>query len=224
VFSPDGLTIAFLSNRDGGENAVYLKNVDGGGAEKVFPETGDITVIGDWSRDGRWLTFFRTGVDTGWDVWALAMSGPEKGQVIPVVEGPFLELRPSFSPDGRWIVYESDESGRPEVYVRSFPGPGGQWQISTDGGEEARWSEDGTEIFYLAPGGSVMSVPVSTAATFNAGRPREVFQVRLQSMIVRNRWLADRDGERFLVVAPQDASGSVPMTVVLNWPEALRED
>ena len=117
----------------------------------------------------------------------------------------------------------SNESGRMEVYVQPFPGPGGKWQISTDGGREPQWSDDGREIRYLSPGGALMSVPVTPGPSFSAGTPRELFDVRLQPIIVRNRWLATPDGERFLLLQPQGSNRSLPMTVVLDWAEALPE-
>jgi hypothetical protein len=151
------------------------------------------------------------------------MDGEEKGTARPLVNGPFIEVLPRFSPDGRWIAYISDESGRFEVYVQPFPGPGGKWQISTNGGREPQWGDDGREIRYLSPGGGLMSVPVSAGPTFSAGTPRELFDVRLQPLIIRNRWLATPDGERFLFLQPEGSSRSLPMTVVLNWAEALPE-
>ena len=222
VWSPDGKTIAFTSNRGGGAGDLYLKSATGSGQEDLLLKTGEMMLAQDWSRDGRWIAFSRLGAKTGWDVWALAMDGPDRGKATPVVQGPFVEFRPSFSPDGRWIVYESNESGRFEVYVRPFPGSGGKWQVSTAGGTEPWWGGDGREIYYLSPGSKLVSVPVTTGASFTAGQPSDLFDVRLQPIQLRNRWVPDRSGGRFLFLEPEGTARSLPMTVVLNWPEALR--
>jgi Tol biopolymer transport system component len=223
VFSPDGTSIVFASNRAGGSYDLYVKDASGSGPARELLTTENNLTPCDWSRDGHWLAYHANGGETTWDVWVLAMDGEEKGTATPFVQGPFIEVVPRFSPDGRWIVYLSDESGRFEVYVQPFTGPGGKWQVSTDGGDDPMWSAGGREILYVAPGGALMSVPVTLGTTFTAGSPRDLFQVRLQPMILRNRWLATPDGERFLFLQPEGTNRSLPMTVVLNWAEALPE-
>jgi eukaryotic-like serine/threonine-protein kinase len=222
VFSPDGATIVFTSSRGEGAGDLYTKPTSGSGRAELLFRTGEAMLAQDWSRDGRWIALSRLGAKTGWDVWALGMSGPEKGKAMPVVQGPFLELRPSFSPDGRWIVYESNESGRFEVYVKPFPGPGGKWQVSTAGGTEASWSRDGKEIFYVSPGSKLVAVPVAAGATFTAGQPKPLFDVRLQPIQLRNRWVVNGDATRFLFLEPEGTTRALPTTVVLNWSETLR--
>ena len=221
VFSPDGKTIVFGSNRGGGSYDLYAKDAAGGGAAQELLKTEISVTPCDWSRDGHWLAFHGPSKDTGWDVWVLAMDGPEQGKAIPFVQGQFTEALPRFSPDGRWIVYMSNESGQFEVYVKPFPGPGGKWQVSTDGGREPQWSADGKEIVYVAEGGTLVSVPVTTGTTFTASKPHELFPVRLQPITIRNRWLVAPDGQRFLLLEPEGTSRSLPMTVVLNWAATL---
>ena len=223
VWSPDGTRIVFSSNRDGGSYGLFVKDATGGGQAEEVPNSGPSGVPCDWSRDGRWMAFHANQEDTGWDLWVLAMDGEEAGTATPFVQGRFTEVLPRFSPDGRWIAYISNESGRMEVYVQPFPGPGGKWQISTDGGREPQWSDDGREIRYVSPGGVLMSAAVTTGSAFTAATPRELFDVRLQPIVVRNRWLATPDGERFLFLQPQGSNRSLPMTVVLDWAEALPE-
>jgi Tol biopolymer transport system component len=222
VFSPDGKSIVFSSTRGGGSPDLYIKSAAGSGQATLLFKAGEPLLAQDWSRDGRWIALNRQGAKTGWDIWALSMDGPDKGKAIPVVQGPFVELRPSLSPDGHWMAYESNESGRSEVYARPFPGPGGKWQVSNAGGSEPFWSGDGREIYYVSPGSKLVAVPVTTGATFEAGQPRDLFDVRLQPILLRNRWLVSRDGTRFLFLQPEGAARALPMTVVLNWPEALR--
>ncbi len=143
------------------------------------------------------------------------------GDAFPVVKTPFFEGRPRFSPDGRWIAYESDESGRSEIYVRHFPGPGGRWQVSTSGGSEPWWSADGREIFYLDEEENIVSVAVRAADVFTAALPEVLFKARLCPSGQRNRYVVASDGQRFLMVSPVESQTIPPMTVVLNWDAAL---
>ena len=221
VWSPDGATIVFTSTRD---NAIglYTKSALGGGAPTILYTSDSALGAQDWSRDGRFLLMNKMGAETGFDIWMLALDGPDKGKATPLVQTQFTEVRPAFSPDGHWFVYQSNESGRYEIYVQPFPGPGGKWQVSADGGQEPRWSGDGREILYLTPAGKLMAVPVTTGATFTAGRPAPLFSVRLAPIVIRNRWVASRDGKRFLFLEPEGAVRTVPMTVVMGWAEALR--
>jgi hypothetical protein len=150
---------------------------------------------------------------------ALPMDG--SGDAFPVVKTPFIEMRPRFSPDGRWIAYQSDESGRSEIYVRQFPGPGGRLQVSTSGGSEPWWSADGREIFYLDEEENIVSVAVRAADVFTAALPEVLFKARLCQSGQRNRYLVASDGQRFLMVSPVESQTIPPMTVVLNWDAAL---
>jgi hypothetical protein len=137
------------------------------------------------------------------------------------VGGPGSQTAARVSPDGRWIAYESDESGRYEVYVQSFPASGGKWQISTAGGAEPRWRGDSKELFYVARG-KLMAVEVKTgASTFEAGIPRTLFAPPLASDQRRNRYVVTADGKRFLVRTPVGET-SMPITVVMNWTAAVK--
>jgi hypothetical protein len=131
----------------------------------------------------------------------------------------FDEISPHFSPDGRWVSYHSNESGRFEVYVRPFPGPGAPSQVSTAGGSTSRWRHDGSELYYVSLDGKLMAVPMTTqGATLEPGTPMELFQIRyeLGVGVVRGQYAVATDG-RFLVNVTTGDSTSFPITLLLNW-------
>jgi eukaryotic-like serine/threonine-protein kinase len=137
------------------------------------------------------------------------------------VSASFNEGNGVFSPDGHWIAYESDESGRPEVYVQSFPLTNQKVRVSTGGGTDAAWSKNGGELFYLAADGSLMAVPYrATVTTFEPGAGKVLFP--LPGNVVRRSYAVTGDGRRFLIGEPVDESISEPITVVLNWLDELK--
>ncbi|MEX1243856.1 MAG: protein kinase [Thermoanaerobaculia bacterium] len=218
VWSPDGSRIVFTSEREG-ISSLLEKAATGQGEEKLLLKSADGRVVAtDWSRDGKYIAYSLRGKE-GWDIRVLPTFGDRKP--IPVVHSPFNELTAAFSPDGRFIAYQSNESGRNEVYVQTFPDPGGKWQVSTAGGLDASWRADGKEIFYRAPDQKLMEVDVQAAGTFQAGIPRPLFLARVPSGGFRNRYAATADGQRFLFVAPLGRDAMTPTTVVLNWFEGL---
>lgn len=221
VWSPDGTRILFHSSRGDG-NGLYVKNASGLGAvTEVFKSENDIYPY-SWSRDGDWLLAFERTAEKGWDVSAIGMSGPEAGKAKPLVSTNANEFFPSFSPDGRWIAYVSDESGQDEVYVRPFTGPEGKWQVSTGGGTEAWWSPLGDEIFYLSQSQRMMAVSVDTKNGFSYGAPQILFQARLwANTTTRARWVPAPDGKHFLLLEPENTAR--PMTLVQHWPQVLEQ-
>jgi len=220
LWSPDATQIVFSSTRDE-KRGLYRKDASGVGAAELLLEVDDGASPNSWSSDGRFLLYNTRGADTSWDIWALPMDG--SGEPFPVLKSEFFEVRPSFSPDGKWFAYESNESGRSEIYVRQFPGPGGQWQVSTDGGSEPMWSAVGNEVIFLDVGGNLSVVPVETGATFTAGLPEVLFDPVVFPTLQRNRYLAASDGERFLVLATMSGESIRPTTVVLNWSAGLED-
>jgi len=219
IWSPDGSRIVFSSSRGEGSDALYWKDASGAGAAELLLQAEEDIYPSDWSRDGSVLVFMRYGSDTSFDIWALPMEG--SSEPFPVLQSEFAEVRANFSPDGRWMVYNSNESGNMEVYVTQFPGPGGKWQVSTDGGTEPRWSADGSEIFYLDATENLVTVPVSTGDTFKAGLPETLFEAGIFPVIARNRYLATDDGQRFLMLSPISGESVRPISVVLNWRAGL---
>jgi Tol biopolymer transport system component len=139
---------------------------------------------------------------------------------MAVANSPFEERNGQFSPDGRWVAYQSNITGRFEIYVQPFPGPGGKWKVSTDGGTFPRWRGDGKELFFIAPNGKLMAVPIGTSgSTLEAGSPIALFQTRIVTGGLANQeaqYAISRDG-RFLINNRVDQSTTTPITLILNW-------
>jgi serine/threonine protein kinase/Tol biopolymer transport system component len=216
VWSADGTSIFFGGTRDG-SNKVYQKVANGTGPEIMVE--GSAKVPKDTSRDGRYLIAVTADSTpkTGSDIWVIPLFGERKP--IPYIQSEFHEGRPRLFPDARWLAYESDESKRNEIYVVSFPQPGGKWKISTNGGRDPAWSRDGRELYYYSPDGKIMAVDIKPGVQFQFGMPRRLFDVRVSTN--NTSFEVSKDG-RFLVPALVDQA-SIPMTVVLNWPEILKK-
>ncbi len=220
AWSPDGSRIAYASDARGPFALVQRLASGAGGVDTLYHSLGS-SGPSDWSRDGRWLTFMN--FDAGHaDLWALSLSGDHRAQ--PLLKSQFTTRDPVLSPDGKWLAYFSNESGHMEVYVQPFPGPGGKWQISTNGGVEPRWRGDGKELYYLTPDNELMAVPVSAGATFEAGIPVKLFEHALPpGPGTRNRYVPTADGKRFLLVAPVESPAAETFTVVLDWTAEARK-
>jgi hypothetical protein len=152
-----------------------------------------------------------------WDLWVLPMTGNDRTPVA-VANTPFAERMGQFSPNGRWLAYETNESGRPEIVVQSFPQARGRFAVSTGGGIAPRWSIDGREIFFIAPDGQMMAVPVdANGAIFEAGRPTALFASDINIQPFKFQYAVSRDG-RFLInsLQPEEAT-TQPITLILNW-------
>jgi len=216
TWSPDGSRVVFASLRDGPFN-LYQKASSGSADEEPLLKTGEGKFPVDWSSDGRFVLYQATFPKTSLDLWALPLEGDRKP--IPLVQTEFTELQGQFSPDGRWIAYSSNASALEQVYVQGFPKPGGKFQVSTTGGIRPRWRRDGKELFYMTPDRKLMAVEVkATAATFEPGRPRELFQTRaVTASPVFSVYDVSADGQRFLINTALEAEGPAPMTVVVNW-------
>jgi serine/threonine protein kinase/Tol biopolymer transport system component len=228
VWTPDGKRISFASNKDGLQN-IFWQPADGsGGAERMT--TGEYTQIPmSWSKDGLLLAFFEVNPTTGYDLWVLRKGEPSSrsarfGTSQMFLRTPFNESVPRFSPDGRWLAYISDESGRYEIYVQPYPGPGGKWQISTEGGTEPAWNPNGRELFYRS-GDKIMAVDIATQLGFNAGKPRMLFKGTYQpASLTAPNYDVSPDGQRFLMLKPSEQEQASPtqINVVLNWFEELK--
>ena len=219
IWTPDGTRVTFNSNRSGNFD-LYWKPADGGGeAELLLARDGDQYPL-SWSPDGQVLAFSEQagpGSPGGSDIWILPLGGePEEFAVTS-----FSEHTPSFSPDGRWVAYRSNESGRMEVYVRPYPGPGGRQLVSIEGGQEPVWSRDGRELFFR-DNDRLMAVDVESGATFSSGTPGFLFEGYDVRGGNRN-FDVSPDGQRFVMVGrPESQSGGPAIHVVLNWAEELR--
>ncbi len=219
VWSPDDTRIYFMSQRSGGGD-IYQKPASGTGKSELLFSSGALKNPDGISPDGRYLLFDALDPKTKWDVDVLSL--PDR-KVTPFVHGDFDEVLGDFSPDGHWVAYASNESGRFEVYVQPFPGPGGKWQVSTDGGTAPLWRRDGKELFYIAADSKLMAVPVKTGAVFESEEPRPLFEARLRNDPSRH-YDVSPDGQRFLLNIPLAGGTSPPITLVQNWTALLRRN
>ncbi|HEV2064114.1 MAG TPA: protein kinase [Thermoanaerobaculia bacterium] len=221
VWSPDGKRVAFSSDRKakGVRPDIWVKPVDGG-MEELLLENSDSNSPEDWSRDGRFLSISTIPAQGTriFHVWVLDLGSKRK--VIEATEGGNNGAADSrFSPDGRWLAYDSDESGRSEVYVQAFPGPGGKWQVSAAGGVIPRWRGDGKELFYLSLDNKIMAVPLETTPAFHAGAPAPLFAVHPGGGTVYD---VAADGKRFLVNSLPADQGSPPLSLLVNWTSLIK--
>ena len=221
VWSPDDDRIAFTSDQDGPGN-LYLKSSSGAVNEEQILKTNERKWTTDWSLDGRFILYTSIFPKTGLDLWVLPMEGDRKP--VPYLQTPFNEDYAKFSPNGRFIAYSSDESGRNEVYVQTFPASSGKWQISAGGGAQPRWRRDGRELFYISPDRKLMEVEVkSDTSTFEVGTPKALFQTRLPGYPgPRNYYDVSADSQRFLMNNLFGDISSSPITVVINWASDLQ--
>jgi Tol biopolymer transport system component len=220
IWTPDGKRIAVQSNREGTLNLFWQLADGSGGVEHLVSSEYDNFPI-SWSPDGQLLAFAEVNPTTGYDIWVLRLSD-RKAQ--PFLRTTFNESAAHFSPDGRWLAYISDESGRFEIYVQPYPGPGGKWQISTEGGMDPVWNPNGRELFYRS-GDKMMAVDITTQPGFAAGKPRLLFEGRYEPAPVPiANYDVSPDGQRFLMVKPTEQEQAAPtqINVVLNWFEELK--
>lgn len=198
---------------------------DGSSAAERLTTSENMQSPGSWSPDGQVLAFSENDPTTGWDIWVLKLEGERKPQ--PFLQPPFNEGAPIFSPDGRWLAYQSDETGRQEIYVRPFPGPGGKWQISTEGSTEPMWARNGRELFYRG-GDKMMAAAIETKPVFAASKPKLLFEGHYERGILsfsfQPNYDVSPDGQRFLMIkASEQESMATQLNVVLNWSDEVRQ-
>ncbi|MBN2318003.1 MAG: PD40 domain-containing protein [Acidobacteria bacterium] len=219
LWSPDGEFLLFSRLRESARD-LFRKNISG--TEEVEPlhESGDDKYVSDCSRDGKLVLFtVRTKNPNPYDLWVMNLSDENKAE--PYLNNmAFNEWWGQFSPDGKWVAYESNEAGREDIYVQSFPEPGNKQKISKKGGTQPKWI--GGEIFYLAPDNKIMAVPVETSPNLVVGDPVELFGVQLFDR-TRNNYDVTSDGRRFLVVGPAENRVASPIVVLNNWKSLLKK-
>ncbi len=226
VWSADGHSIAFTSTR-GGSGDLYREAADGSGTAVLLVASSQPKAPTDWSRDGRFLLYYSIDPQTKGDLWVLPMTGDQKPWVF--LKTPFDEEYGQFSPDGRLVAYESDESGRYEIYIRPFTPPGeagnpagGQWQVSTAGGIQPRWSPDGRELYYLDPAGRMMAVSITmTGATVAPGTPLLLFPTKILGGGGENadvlEYAVARDGRFLINTVLEEKTSPASITLIQNW-------
>jgi serine/threonine-protein kinase len=219
VWTPDSQRLVYSSNRAEPWD-LFWKPADGSATEELLLAKEFIQHPYSFTPDGQTLAFAHVNPATAFDLWILPLE--DKNRARPFLQTPASETNPTFSPDGRWLAYASDESGRYEVYVSPFPGLGGKWQISTAGGNEPLWARNG-ELFYWE-GNRFMAVETVTQPTFSARAPRLLFEGRYSRAPEYERNYDDSaDGQRFLMIEPsQQEAAWTQMNVVLNWFEELK--
>ena len=225
IWSPDGSQIVYAPG--GGQSVdLYVKPASGAGLGQLLYHSDQIKTPMDWSRDGRYVLFAQRGKGTGLDLYVLPMQGEHKP--TPYLVTPFNEGQAMFSPDGHWVVYTSNETGKKEVYVQPFPmSTGGKWPVSNGGGSQPRWSKDGKELFYFGPDSTLMAVSANTnGGTFQPGAPKPLFRTEVLggdggAPSVAWRWDVTKDG-RFLINTALDTDTSSPVTILLNWQSGLK--
>jgi Tol biopolymer transport system component len=215
LFSRDGRFI-YYSSPGGKGFEIRRRPVRGSGPEETVFEGNAFEASQDETPDGKTLIVQNTR--RSYDIWALPLEGDRK--LIPVLTTEFSERQPRLSPDGRWLAYVSDESGRLETYVRRFPVTEERWQVSSRGGIWPYWRGDGKEIYYVGLDAVLMAAPVSAGRTFSVGTPESLFQTRLRVWMVARQYVASRDGQRFLMIYPTQDPAASPMNVLLNWQPA----
>jgi eukaryotic-like serine/threonine-protein kinase len=222
LWSPDNQRIGLSKGRLPGNPTLFSKSASGTGTEDHLLDSRDSLQGQDWSPDGAVMLYSMASNDLSsqaLDLWIFPFSGDKKP--IPYMTTPFGEGRAQFSPDGKWVAYTSNESGRNEIYVQNFPASGAKWQISNNGGDWVRWRRDGKELFYVAPNRELRSVAITSGpASPEFGTPRVLFvlpaTLTLEGALLPYSYDVAPDGQRILALVPT-AAERPPLTVIVNW-------
>jgi Tol biopolymer transport system component len=228
-WSPAGDRIAFSSRRAGAAFDLYQRLVNRSGQDELLLPSGTVKFVSQWSRDGKYIVYSENDPKTGFDVWVLPMASATERKPVPFLRSEFNEYEGQLSPDSHWIAYTSDESGEPEVYMRSFPTGDLEKKISLAGGEQPRWRGNGKELFFVGADGKMMVVEVKALAgakpTFDASAPQPLFEAHLVRPPTNPLFEYDvtADGKRFLVNTTGASTSAPFMNVVLNWDAGLKK-
>ena len=221
AWTPDGKRLTFQSSKEG-SYSMFWELADGSGGLEQLGASDYPTLAMSWTPDGQTLAFMEINPSTGRDIWMMRLID-RKSQ--PFLRTRFTESAARFSPDGRWLAYVSDESGRFEVYVQAYPGPGGKYQVSTEGGTEPVWNPNGRELFYRS-GNKMMAVDVTLQPNFSAGKPKVLFEAPYEpTPATLGNYDVSPDGQRFLMLKPVEQEQAAPtqIVVVQNWFEELKQ-
>jgi eukaryotic-like serine/threonine-protein kinase len=220
IWSPSGDTIVFRS-------LISMVRKEATGTDDVgrLTESTNNQYPSDWSRDGKWLLYYQNSPSTGWDLWLLPVTpgGKPEAKPAPYLHSQFNETNGHFAPEPnpRWVAYESDESGRPEIYIDGFPQPGRKVRVSTGGGQYPEWGPAGRELFYVSPDLKLMAASLKIEGdSVEASAPRELFALPVFENGYDPYQVA-RDGQRFLVLALPEGQAPQPLTLISNWPALL---
>jgi Tol biopolymer transport system component len=216
VWSPDGKRLAFV-RQTAATADFYQKATGGNGQEELLLHAGINGTTLDWSPDGKWILYHQQERQTGLDLWLLPLDGDRTP--VPYLQTPSSEAFGAFSPDGHWVAFQSDETGRNQIYVQTMPSSSAKYQISTAGGTLPQWRRDGKELFYVTTDGTLMAVPMALGAPVRAGAPHALF-----AGVETREFAPSRDGQRFLVNVPAvgERAALPPLTMVLNWTSELK--
>lgn len=223
LWTPDGKRLIFTLEQPVYD--LYWKPVDGNSPDEPLLATGFDKIAGSVTPDGKLLAYSEHSTKTGFDLWLLPLEGERRPR--PLVQTPFNEMWPMISPDGRRLAYSSNESGRYEIYVQAFPGPGERVQVSVEGGREPRWSRDGRELFFRN-GRKVLAVPAGAAHGLAVGKPRVLFEGDYEAPQPDSaaadsvNYDVTADGRRFLMVQRDPGVPRIEVQIVLNWFEELK--
>jgi len=223
VWSHDGQRIAFTSNRLGAAFDLYVGLVDNLAGEELLLSSSENKIATDWSADGDYLLYRNLSADSGYDIWALPLDakGKKNGEPIAVARTDADERDGQFSRDGKWVAYQSNETGSFEIYVQPFPGPGTKYQVSQGGGSQVRWNGNGKELFYVGPDARLMSVRIRLDSRIEHDTPDPLFRTSLRGAAVqstdRQQYAISSDGLHILMRGDAPEPNLLPLTLILNW-------
>jgi eukaryotic-like serine/threonine-protein kinase len=222
AWSPDEKEIAFSSTH-AGNLSMFEKAANGTGDIEPLAADGVEQLVSDWSRDGRYLAYNRLDPQTGggFGIWILPLFGDKKP--FSFIQSQYNLLTPTFSPDGKWIAYSSQESGRREIFISSFPGGSSKFQVSANGGSAPRWRADGKELFYISDDNKMTAVEIQEkGGSVEIGNTQALFPVNASSSLLLP-YDVTNDGKKFVVVVPVASSGAEPITLVTNWVATVKK-
>jgi len=224
VWSPDGSRIVWESTRGGAVGNLYHRAANGAGEDTLLWKSDQPKLPTDWSRDGRFIIYTQLDPKTKSDVWVLPAPGSGETNPFPVVRTEASEIEGRLSPDGRWLAYASDVTGQYEVYVQSFPGGGGKWQVSNGGGNSPHWRRDGRELFYYGGDGKLMAAQTPRGESFKVGATVSLFEFRTGTVLtIYTPYVVTADAQRFLINEVVETEPNAPLTVVTNWTAGVKK-